>query len=133
MRFPNLRYGSPDEFRYYAMGIPPRALANRLRRDERTVKDWLSGKTKIPWWVPEILRLQDMEHQERVRQMGIYKIAPRLGIVSGDVITLPARPSFDQDAPAVVSDPSTITPGLEPGSHFDPAAVAAYPAGSAAA
>ncbi len=133
MRYPNLRYGCSEQLQYFAMGIPTKDLAYRLRRDERTVKDWLQGRKKIPWWVPEILRLQDMEHQERVRQMGIYKIAPRLGIVSGDVITLPARPSFDQDAPAVVSDPSTITPGLEPGSHFDPAAVAAYPAGSAAA
>ncbi len=133
MRYPNLRYGCSEQLQYFAMGIPTKDLAYRLRRDERTVKDWLQGRKKIPWWVPEILRLQDMEHQERVRQMGIYKIAPRLGIVSGDVITLPARPSFDQDAPAVVSDPSTITPGLEPGSHFDPASVAAYPAGSAAA
>ncbi len=108
MRYPNLRYGSPDELRYFAMGIPPRDLAYRLRRDERTVKDWLQGRKKIPWWVPEILRLQHMEHHERVRQMGIYKIAPRLGIVSGDVIALATRPAASepaQDAPQAVTDP----------------------------
>lgn len=108
MRYPNLRYGCSDQLQYYAMGIPTKDLAYRLRRDERTIKDWLSGRKKIPWWVPEILRLQDMEHCEQVRQMGIQKIAPRLGIVAGDVIALPARPKASeahQDAPEVITDP----------------------------
>ena len=61
MRYPNLRYGNPTELIYYATGIPLPVLARRLRRDERTVKDWLSGKTRVPWWVPELLRLQQME------------------------------------------------------------------------
>ena len=68
MRYPNLRYGNPTELNYYALGMPLAVLARRLRRDERTVKDWLAGKTRVPWWVPEVLRLQQMESREMMRQ-----------------------------------------------------------------
>jgi hypothetical protein len=68
MRYPNLRYGNPTELNYYALGIPLATLARRLRRDERTVSDWLTGKTRVPWWVPEVLRLQRMESVEIMRQ-----------------------------------------------------------------
>lgn len=69
MRFPNLRYGNPTEFAYYAMGRPVPELARALRRDERTVRDWLSGRAKVPWWVPEIMRLKRLEADLRHRQM----------------------------------------------------------------
>lgn len=69
MRYPNLRYGNPTEMAYYAAGIPIPTLARRLRRDERTVKDWLAGKKRVPWWVPEVLRLQHKEAQDLTRQM----------------------------------------------------------------
>lgn len=68
MRYPNLRYGNPTELAYYAAGIPIPKLARRLRRDERTVKDWLAGKKRVPWWVPEVLRLQHMEQAQMYRQ-----------------------------------------------------------------
>ncbi len=118
MRYPNLRYGSPDKLRYFAMGIPLRDLAYRLRRDERTVKGWLTGQTKIPWWVPEILRLQDMEHHDRLRQMGFHKRATRLGIVSAGVIALPARPAATepaQDAPQAAVDPYEVRAATKAG------------------
>jgi hypothetical protein len=38
---------------YYAMGISVLDLARRLRRDPRTVHDWLTGATRVPWWVPD--------------------------------------------------------------------------------
>lgn len=88
MRYPNLRYGNPTELAYYAMGRPIKDLARSLRRDERTVKDWLSGKQRVPWWVPEILRLKRMELDARMREMGMGALAPKLGIVSADVISL---------------------------------------------
>ena len=68
MRYPNIRYGNPTEFNYYATGIPLPVLARRLRRDERTVKDWLTAKARVPWWVPEVLRLQQMEAADIMRQ-----------------------------------------------------------------
>lgn len=55
VRYPNLRYGNPTEFAYYAVGVPLPDLARRLRRDERTVRDWLTGRARVPWRVPEIM------------------------------------------------------------------------------
>jgi hypothetical protein len=107
MRYPNLRYGNPTEFAYYAMAYPGDNLARMLRRDERTVKDWLSGRTRVPWWVPEILRLKRMEAELRHRQMGMGKLLPRLGIVSADVISLPQRtPLLDKPIPILDSHAS---------------------------
>ena len=88
MRYPNLRYGNPTEFAYYAMGVPLPDLARRLRRDERTVRDWLSGRTRVPWWVPELLRLKRLEADIRHRQMGMGSLPARLGVVSAEVIAL---------------------------------------------
>jgi hypothetical protein len=69
MRFPNLRYGNPTEFAYYAMGRTYADLARVLRRDERTIRDWLTGRARVPWWVPEIMRLKRLEADLRHRQM----------------------------------------------------------------
>lgn len=91
MKYPNLRYGNPTELAHYAMGIPLADLARILRRDERTVRDWLSGKQRVPWWVPEYMRLRRMESVERLRQMNMASVATRLGIVRGDVIDLATR------------------------------------------
>ncbi len=90
VRYPNLRYGNPTELAYYATfwGSVPR-LAKFLRRDERTVKDWINGRTRVPWWVPEMLRLKRMEAELRHQQMGMGRLPTALGIVSGDVIALP--------------------------------------------
>jgi len=89
VRYPNLRYGNPTEMAFYAMGVPLPTLAKRLRRDERTVRDWLNARTRVPWWVPEIMRLQRLEADLRHRQMGFGALAPTLGVVSADVISLP--------------------------------------------
>jgi hypothetical protein len=90
MRFPNLRYGNPTEFAYYAMGRSLAELARALRRDERTIRDWLSGRARVPWWVPEILRLKRLESEMRYRQM-FWKLEPderpqftKLGLVAPD-------------------------------------------------
>jgi hypothetical protein len=61
MRYPNTRYGNPVEFQYYTQGQPADEIAKRLKRDKRTVQRWLNGKQKMPWWIPEILRLQRLE------------------------------------------------------------------------
>lgn len=84
MRYPNLRYGNPTEFAYYAMGIPLADLAHRLRRDERTVRDWLSGRRRVPWWVPEVLRLRRMEADLRHRQMFGAPMRQGLAVVTDE-------------------------------------------------
>lgn len=91
MRYPNRRYGNPAEMAYYTMGVPTSVIARRMRRDERTIRDWLTGRAKVPWWVPEILRLQHMENDLRSRQMGMGALAPRLGVVSAEVVSLARR------------------------------------------
>lgn len=97
MRYPNLRYGDRAVLNYYTMGVPLAAVARRLRRDERTVRDWMNGKRKVPWWVGEILRLQHMEADLRHRQMGMGPLKARLGVVSGEVIAL--APPTDEKKP----------------------------------
>jgi hypothetical protein len=71
MRYPNLRYAHPNELHFHASGIPIKELAKRLRRSEKSVTAWLNGDRKMPYWVPELIRLQRMEHLERMRQMGM--------------------------------------------------------------
>ena len=73
------------------MGMPVVDLARTLRRDERTVRDWLSGKQRMPCWVPEYMRLRQMEQAGIRRQMNMTALGPRLGIVRGDVVELAVR------------------------------------------
>lgn len=70
MRYPNIRYGNPTEFAYYVTthGGDLAAVARMLRRDERTVRDWLSGRARVPWWVPEIMRLRRFEADVYMRR-----------------------------------------------------------------
>ena len=97
MRYPNLRYGNPTEFPYYAMGLTLPELSRRLRRDERTVRDWLSGRARVPWWVPEIMRLKHLEAGLRHRQMfwavPVKKSVMKLGVVTDDgaIVQVPAK------------------------------------------
>jgi hypothetical protein len=95
MKYPNVRYGNPNEFRHYAQGMPLKDLAKRLRRSERCIMNWMKERERIPYWVPELLRLQDMEHGEMMRQMGIYKLPARLGTVTetGIIYEIPKAPS----------------------------------------
>ena len=110
MRYPNLRYGNPNEFRHYAMGIDLATLSRRLRRDERTIKDWLSGARRLPWWVPEVMRLQAMEHYEQMRSMQMSAHRARLGVVTGDIVRLhiPAATPTPAPQPLISSYASEI-------------------------
>ncbi|MFI4938964.1 MAG: hypothetical protein ACHP7O_01245 [Burkholderiales bacterium] len=90
MKYPNLRYGNPQELQHYAQGMPIAELAKRLRRSEKCIKNWITQKQKTPYWVTELLRLQAMEHREMMRQMGIYKKTSLLGKVTptGTIYTI---------------------------------------------
>jgi hypothetical protein len=89
MRYPNSRYGNPEELKYYSQGMSIRELARQLKRSEKSVKQWLSFEKKVPYWVPELLRLRHMEADLRMRQMGFGDQRLRLGIVKGTVIDFP--------------------------------------------
>jgi hypothetical protein len=102
MKQPNRRYGNPTEMAYYAFRYPStKELARSLRRSERSVKDWLSGRAKVPWWVPEIMRLKEMEHHDIVRQITGRTISARLGQVSpaGKLIDMGLRLQPVEDVP----------------------------------
>jgi hypothetical protein len=86
------------------MGKSVSDLARMLRRDERTVRDWLSGRNKVPFWVPELLRLRAFEADVRHRQMGMGAMAPRLGIVGADIIEFPAQKQKPQPVTALRLD-----------------------------
>lgn len=105
MRYPNLRYGSPNELRFYAQGITVKDLAKRLRRSERSVNEWLAGKRKMPWWIPEILRLQQIAHRDMMQQMRMSPVRKQLGIVSGTVIEF--RQPAARKSKAVLHDADT--------------------------
>ena len=100
MRYPNRRYGNPAEMAHYALGYSSiTELSRSLRRDERTVKDWISGKKKVPFWVPELLRLRHMEACEINRQMRIYGPKALLGVLRDNVIELAAQPGQHMKKP----------------------------------
>ncbi|NMM27836.1 MAG: hypothetical protein HHJ12_11260 [Glaciimonas sp.] len=91
MRYPNLRYGNPNEFAYYAVGISNKDMAKRLRRSEKSIKEWLSGKRKMPFWIPELLRLQRMEANERTRQMRMTPIIKRYNLPTAKIVNFRMR------------------------------------------
>lgn len=105
MRYPNRRYGNPTAMAHYALwygSIPE--LAKALKRSERSVTDWLSGKSKVPWWVPEIMRLQKMEHDAMVFRMTGIKVAASLGIVRPDAAIVAHVRQPDTTKPQVIAD-----------------------------
>lgn len=84
MRYPNKRYAPVSHLQHEALGWTNEKLAEHLRRDERTIRDWLSGRQKVPWWVPEILRLERYEKHHQLRRMLSSDLPlAKLGIVEG--------------------------------------------------
>lgn len=70
------RWANPSEFDYWAKVYSTRELARRLRRTQRTIRDWLSGKRPIPAWAIEVLRLHELE-AEAYRQRLYYPLHKR--------------------------------------------------------
>ena len=102
MKYPNLRYGNPLELAHYAQPFPLKELAKRLRRSERSVSDWLQGRAKVPWWVPEILRLQHMERVERMRQMQMKAMPLKFRVVPAQILQFPAKRESMQEPASTV-------------------------------
>ena len=102
MRYPTLRYGNPVEMRHYAAGIPLAELAKSLRRDIRTVRDWLSGARSIPFWVPELMRLRALDQDYRLSQMIPHDLLPRRTV------------AVTQDGTATTPEPTTAPDGAVP-------------------
>ncbi|MEJ7806893.1 MAG: hypothetical protein WKG03_13355 [Telluria sp.] len=93
-----------------------KALAKALRRSERSVEDWLAGRTKVPWWVPEIMRMQQAEHAAMIYQMTSRRMGARLGVVAGGTVIdagsrflAPLFPDAAPDTPRAVFDEAVKT------------------------
>ncbi|MBN9461588.1 MAG: hypothetical protein J0H00_10220 [Burkholderiales bacterium] len=80
--------GNPEQAAAYCNGVPIEIIARRLRRHPRTVRDWLTGRRKMPWWVPELLQLQHEAAVRSLREMGIPHGAPPRG---SSIISEPDR------------------------------------------
>ncbi|WP_338340606.1 hypothetical protein [Burkholderia vietnamiensis] len=104
MRYPNLRYGNLTELRHYADGRTIKQLARELRRSERSVHDWLTGRERVPFWVPELLRLRQFEHGERVRYM--------TWAIQSAKISLRVCAAFAAAVPCAANDPIAQYPAL---------------------
>ncbi len=100
----------PTVMQHYALwyGTVP-ALTKALNRSERSVKDWLAGKSKVPRWAPEIMRLQKMENDAMVYRMTGRSVTTRLNIAgpAGELIDAGAR---FKPAPPPLIDTSAVTP-----------------------
>jgi hypothetical protein len=109
MRYPNRRYGNPMAMQHYALwyGTVPE-LAKALRRSERSVRDWLSGAAKVPWWVPEIMRLQKLEHDAMVYRMTGRQVSARLGIASSTGEIVDAGQRFRPEPPPPANTGMTV-------------------------
>ncbi|MDN7873859.1 hypothetical protein [Burkholderia aenigmatica] len=104
MKYPNQRYGNPAELRHYAAGRSIKHLARELRRSERTVHDWLVGRERVPFWVPELLRLRRLAHEERVRQM--------TWATHDEKVSVRACAAFARSTPCAANDPIAQYPAV---------------------
>ncbi len=109
MIYPNLRYGDPAALRAYAAGKPLRTIARQLRRHPRTVHDWMTGKRRMPWWVPELLMLRDQVAFYELRHMGI-RLEPRAVQRSQDART-PAPTNASNTSTAQAQNDPDCAPG----------------------
>ena len=86
--------------RFYSQGRSIQELSKILKRDEKTIKGWLDYKNKMPWWVPEILRLYQMEQADIRRQIFQSKQYAKLGIVKDNMLLFPNVSPHRQTSPA---------------------------------
>ncbi|MFA7666908.1 MAG: hypothetical protein WCY32_12405 [Burkholderiaceae bacterium] len=68
---PNLRYGNPAALRGLTVGLSTLQIARILHRHPRTIRDWISERRPVPYWVVELLELRHQAHLDVLRQMGI--------------------------------------------------------------
>lgn len=71
MYHPNRRYGNPAALRALTAGLSIKEVARLLHRHPRTVKDWITERRPMPYWVAELLELRHQAALASLRQMGI--------------------------------------------------------------
>jgi len=61
MKNPSRRWVSAVEFEKHTAGLPRKHLCRLLRRCDRTVRDWQSGRRPIPAWTIDTLRMNSVD------------------------------------------------------------------------
>lgn len=89
MKFPNRRYGNPEVLRHFAQFMTIPELSRRFRRSQRTIQNWIQEREKMPFWVEELLLLQEQARRERLRQMNIKHRAPLFAISNAKSVESP--------------------------------------------
>ena len=69
MKNPSRRWVNPIEFERLSSGLPRKRLISLLRRCDRTIRDWQSGRRPIPAWTVDTLRLHEMERAIALREI----------------------------------------------------------------
>ncbi|MGX0623367.1 hypothetical protein ACUXAV_006093 [Cupriavidus metallidurans] len=69
MKNPSRRWVSAIEFEKHASGLQRKHLVRLLRRCDRTIRDWQSGRRPIPAWTIDALKLHRYERQQAFQQM----------------------------------------------------------------
>jgi len=60
---------SAVEFERHTSGLPRKHLMRLLRRCDRTIRDWQSGRRTIPAWTIHVLQLHRLETRRVYREM----------------------------------------------------------------
>lgn len=60
---------STIEFERLSSGLPRKQLVRLLRRCDRTIRDWQTGRRPIPAWTTDTLKLHRFETRKTYREM----------------------------------------------------------------
>lgn len=77
MKNPSRRWVSAVEFERHTSGLPRKFLCRLLRRCDRTIRDWQTGRRPIPAWTIETLKVYEFERTLAWQQ--IFEIGPCIG------------------------------------------------------
>lgn len=75
MKNPSRRWVSAIEFEQHTAGLPRKFLCRLLRRCDRTIRDWQTGRRPIPAWTIDTLRMHEVEAIRAYREIfGEYRL-----------------------------------------------------------
>lgn len=74
MKNPSRHWVSATEFERYASGLSRKHLSRLLRRCDRTIRDWQSGRRPIPAWTVQTLRLH--QHETKLAYLNMFGVLP---------------------------------------------------------
>lgn len=69
MKDPSRHWMNAAEFEHLTSGIPRKYLCRMLRRCDRTLRDWQSGRRPVPLWVRDSLLIHRLETRRTFRDM----------------------------------------------------------------